>query len=169
MKKFLAIVMVAVMAVMCTACGGLDMSKVKGDWTLSTVNGQSVADYAASLGVDESGVAVNWTVSDKSVTVANSAMSASYDIEVKSNGFEVKEGGAVIMSVTYDDKNASLSYAVEVDGTKYDYVLKKGTASFDAPADDTADDTADEEYSDEEYSDEEYAEEDYSEEEYVEE
>lgn len=136
MKKFLAIVMVAVIAVMCTACG-LDMSKVKGDWTLSAVNGQPVSEYAEANGMDAADIVVNWTVSDKSVTVTSSVMSATYDIEVKSNGFEVKQG-ASLMSVTYDDKNSTLSYAIEAGGVKYDYVLTKGTASVDSATEEAA-------------------------------
>ena len=42
MNKILAIVLVAAVVICCTACGGLDMSKVKGDWTVETASGKTV-------------------------------------------------------------------------------------------------------------------------------
>ena len=36
------------------ACSGSAKDKMKGDWIYETIAGDSVADYAAKLGVDES-------------------------------------------------------------------------------------------------------------------
>ena len=52
MKKILAIVLMAAVVVCCTACGGLDMNKVKGDWTVETAAGKTVEEIAAANGVD---------------------------------------------------------------------------------------------------------------------
>ena len=51
-KKILVIVLMAAVLVCCTACGGLDMSKVKGNWTLETAAGKTVAELAESSGKD---------------------------------------------------------------------------------------------------------------------
>lgn len=171
-----AIMMTFVMILSIAGCG-LDMSKVKGDWTLNTINGQSLEEYAAGYGTTAAACAVNMTVNDKDVVIANTASSQTYSIQVKSNGFEVlnpSDNKTVFMSVTYDASAETLSYSLSDGQTEQKFVFKKGTADLAAgaadyagneeiPADDEA--SSDEEYSGEEYSDEEYSEEEYSEEE----
>lgn len=51
MKKVLAVLLVAAAIFCCTACG-LDMSKVKGDWTLDTAGGKTVEELAEMNGVN---------------------------------------------------------------------------------------------------------------------
>lgn len=140
MKKILAIIMAAVIAVMCTACGGLGISKVKGNWTLSTINGQPYAEYAASMGADASIYAMNWTVNDKSLVSTSVNGTSTIDINVKSNGFEMTVAGTVF-GVIYDEKADTFSYSAKVGDVQYDYVLVRGTSevgSITAPAEDNA-------------------------------
>lgn len=171
-----AIMMTFVMILSIAGCG-LDMSKVKGDWTLDTINGQSLDDYAAGYGTTAAACAVNMTVSDREVVIANTNSSQTYSIQVKSNGFEVlnpSDNKTVFMSVTYDASAETLSYSLTDGQTEQKFVFKKGTVDLaaavadEAPVDeapvDEAEAPADEEYTDEEYSDEEYSDEEYIEE-----
>ena len=70
MNKILAIVLVAAVVICCTACGGLDMSKVKGDWTLETADGKTVAELAESTGKDPASITMNATVTDDSLRLS---------------------------------------------------------------------------------------------------
>ena len=45
MKKVLSVILVVAVAFCLTACG-LDMSKVKDEWTLNTANGKTVEQIA---------------------------------------------------------------------------------------------------------------------------
>lgn len=130
--RILAIVMTFALIISCAACGGVDMSKMKGDWTVSTINGQSVADYAANLGLDEYQCAINFTIDDKNVTCTNAASSVSGAYTVGSDGIKVTlseiEFGIVL------NADGTLSYKMNVEGTEYTYVLVKGTSSLTPPA-----------------------------------
>ena len=88
MKKILAIVLMAAVVVCCTACGGLDMSKVKGDWTLETAAGKTVAELAEGSGKDIASVTMNATVTDDSFTLSSVTGSETFKIQVRANGFE---------------------------------------------------------------------------------
>lgn len=140
MKKIIAIVAAMVMMLCCTACGGLDMSKVKGDWTLSTISGQSIEDYAASYGLDTYLAVVNVTVTDKDYITTSALGTATLPIQVKADGFEVlaEEGGDIFMSVKYDSAKDTLSYSVDLNGEILEYVLVRGTGSLEAPVYETA-------------------------------
>lgn len=154
MKKLGKMAAVLAMAVaMCfTLVGcGLSIDDIKGDWTVDTINGQSLADYAASIGVTEGQVVTNITIKDdKTMTSTNSIASEEFDIELKGDGFEVKQKGQsdVFMSVKYDKDAQTLSYTIKdaTSGTELNYVLKKGSATIEpltaAPAADASDDAA---------------------------
>lgn len=173
--KITSAIMMAFVMILSIAGCGLDMSKVKGEWTLNTINGQSLADYAAGYGTTEAACAVNLTVNDKDVVIANINSSQTYSIQVKSNGFEIlnpSDNKTVFMSVTYDASADTLSYSVSDGQTEQKFVFKKGTADLAAGAAEyagTEEAPAEDDYSGEEYSDEEYSDEEYSDEEYVEE
>ena len=141
MKKFgrlvsvLMLVMVAAFAL--TACGGLDMNKIKGDWTVSTINGMSPAEFAASVGTPEFAGCTNYTITDKTFESSNIALDGttqgtSLPISVKANGFEVLQDGQVFMSVAYDDKADTLSFGADIGGTQLNTVLKRGKTDIDA-------------------------------------
>lgn len=134
MKKIIAIVLMAAVMLCCTACG-LDMSKVKGDWTIDTIGGKTISQLTEENGTLPIQYAMNMTVTDDSATLTNAATSVTYSIQVKSNGFECcNDAKEIIMSVTYDAAKDTLSYKVAgADGNPVDYVLKKGTADLTVP------------------------------------
>ena len=161
------------------------MSKVKGDWTVSTIDGKSPADFAASLGLGEFNVQKNYSVTDskfifKTLNADGSALDNSeMDITVKSNGFEVMNAGSIFMSVTYDKDADTLSYKIADNSGEHTYVLKKGTsdivgmyqaavAAAQGGAAEGSEEGADEGGEDEYYEDD-YNEESYGEDEYYEE
>ena len=142
MKKVLAIVLMAAVVVCCTACGGLDMSKVKGNWTLETAAGKTVEEIAAANGVDIASVTMNATVTDDSFTLSSVTGSETYKIQVRANGFEcLDDSKNVVMGVIYDSAKDTLTFQLkQADGSVMDCVMKKGTADLTvttAPADST--------------------------------
>ena len=157
MKKILAIVLVAAVAVCCTACGGLDMSKVKGDWTMETMAGKTVAELAEGSGQDPASVTMNATVTDDSFTLSSVTGSITYKIQVKANGFEcLDDSKNVVMGVIYDSAKDTLTFQLkQPDGSVMDCVMKKGTADLTVSTGSAEEDGG---YSDEEYTgeDEEY-------------
>lgn len=107
----------------------LGKDKMKGDWIYETIAGDSVADYAAKLGVDESSFASVWTFTDDKVIIKSVAATEEHNVQYKSNGAEVMEVGStdkIQMSVKLE--NDKLSFKLKgTDGKEYDYVMKKGT------------------------------------------
>ena len=151
MKKVLAIVLMAAVVVCCTACG-LDMSKVKGDWTVETAAGKTVEEIAAANGVDIAAVTMNATVTTDSFTISSATGSATYKIKVKGNGFEcVDDFENVFMSVAYDSAKDTLSFKLtQPDGSAVDYVMKRGTADLTVSTGSTAE--ADSDSDEEDYT-----------------
>ena len=140
MKKILAIVLMAAVVVCCTACGGLDMNKVKGDWTMETAAGKTVAELAEGSGQDPASVTMNATVTDDSFTLSSITGSVTYKIQVRANGFEcLDDSKNVVMGVIYDSAKDTLTFQLkQADGSVMDYVMKRGTADLTvttAPAD----------------------------------
>lgn len=115
----------------CTACG-LDMSKVKGEWTLDTAGGKTVEELAEMNGVNPAYLAMNATVTDSSFTLTASTGTISYSIQVKANGFECYDANKnLAMGVTYDSEKDTLNFKMAgVDGDAVDYVMVKGTAEI---------------------------------------
>ena len=144
MKKILAVVLMAAVVVCCTACGGLDMSKVKGNWTLETAAGKTVAELAEGSGKDPASVTMNATVTDDSFTLSSVAGSETYKIQVRANGFEcVDDSKNVVMGVVYDSAKDTLTFQLkQADGNVMDCVMKKGTADLTVSTDSTAEDGA---------------------------
>ncbi len=141
LKIMAAVVLVAAMVFSIASCG-VDMNKIKGDWTVSTVEGKSPLDYAKENGGETMVFALlNYTITETQFTeklldISGEGQSKTYDIAVKSNGFEVMNDGSVDRSVAYDDKADSLSFRTNVntdDGKKVvTVVLKRGSADIDA-------------------------------------
>lgn len=140
MKKILAIVLMAAVVVCCTACGRLDMNKVKGDWTVETAAGKTVEEIAAANGVDIAAVTMNATVTTDSFTLSSATGSVTYKIKVKGNGFEcIDDFDNVFMSVAYDSAKDTISFKLaQPDGTTFDYVMKRGTADLTVSTGSTA-------------------------------
>lgn len=134
LKKVLALMLVAVMAVGLVGCGEISYDDITGDWTTKTVNDMSVDDYATSLGVSPAQVATNMTITDDDKIVATSATaSQNYVYERKADGIEVKEEGKddILFSMAYDTNAKTFSYKLDTgNGQTMTIVLEKGKADL---------------------------------------
>ena len=63
MKKIVSAVLVFVMMLSLAGCG-ISYDDIKGDWTAKTINGMTIDEYAASLGVDPSQATVNVNITE---------------------------------------------------------------------------------------------------------
>ena len=148
-KRIAAFVLTAAIVLCCASCG-LDMNKVKGDWTVETAAGKTVEEIAAANGVDIASVTMNATVTTDSFTLSSATGSVTYKIKVKGNGFEcIDDFENVFMTVAYDSAKDTISFKLaQPDGTTFDYVMKRGTADLTVSTDPTAEDgsVSDEEY-----------------------
>ena len=133
MKKIVSAVLVFVMMLSLVGCG-ISYDDIKGDWTAKTINGKTVDEYAASLGVDPSLVTVNVNITeDDKLTITNANNETKYDYVRRSNGLEVKEEGKdeVYMTMLYDEDKKTLTYKVDLgNGQTEEYVLEKGKADL---------------------------------------
>ena len=131
MKKVLSVILVVAVAFCLTACG-LDMSKVKGEWTLNTANGKTVEQIAEAMGANPANYAMNATVTDKTFTLTSATGSISYNIQVKADGFECLDAsGKAIIGIKYNADNDTISFQLlGADGTTTDYVMVKGTSEI---------------------------------------
>ena len=68
-KLMAAIMLVAAMVFSIASCGGTDISKLNGDWTLSSIDGKSPADKAGELGLPSYALLNNFTLSGSTLTV----------------------------------------------------------------------------------------------------
>ena len=132
MKKVLSVILVVAVAFCLTACG-LDMSKVKGEWTLNTANGKTVEQIAEAMGANPANYAMNATVTDKTFTLTTATDTLSWNIQVKDNtGFECLDAsGKAIIGIKYNADNDTISFQLlGADGTTTDYVMVKGTSEI---------------------------------------
>ena len=125
MKKIIMIVlMTAALMITVSSCGGVKIDDIKGDWTVSTVNGKAVAEYTDSYEY------ANYKVTDKSfvysgINADGSPVTTEYAIKMTDKGFEASSGSTVI-NVVYDAKAATLSF----DNNGKSYTLAKGTSDL---------------------------------------
>jgi uncharacterized lipoprotein YehR (DUF1307 family) len=141
-KKVLALILVAGMAVGLAGCGEISYDDITGDWTTKTIDGKSVAEYADSYGTTVAMAASNFTITaEDKVTIKNASVSGTYDYERKSNGIEVKEEGKedILFSMTYDSETNTLSYKVDAGTGSVTCVLEKGTTDLTEDAEDEGD------------------------------
>ena len=134
--KVMAAIMLVAAVVLSIASCGFDVNKIKGDWIMSTINGKSVADFAAESGYPEAYAQKQYTFTDKQMTVSSIGSSGtvesySGDLTVKSNGVNATVNG-IEFGFLYDDKADTLTYNVTIGSDSYEYVLKKGTYDFAA-------------------------------------
>ena len=134
MKKVLALMLVAVMAVGLVGCGEISYDDITGDWTTKTVNGMSIDDYAASVGVSPAQVTTNMTLTDdEKIVVTSATASQNYVYERKADGIEVKEEGKddILFSMAYDTNAKTFSYKLDIgNGQTMTIVLEKGKADL---------------------------------------
>lgn len=155
MKKFakllaLVMVMALVMSTL-TACGAIDKKKVVGDWSIATLNGKSVEDYAASVGADVNMCKGGLTITENKISVVNAVASTDFDkYDCLADGIQVEANGAVVLALQYDEKADTLTQnQATADGSVLTVVFKRGTVSFEQPvADEEA--AGEEEYYEEE-------------------
>ena len=142
MKKIVSAVLVFVMMLSLAGCG-ISYDDIKGDWTAKTINGMTIDEYAASLGVDpsqitvtgnlvEGGSTVNITEDDK-MTMVTANGETKFDYERRSDGIEVKMEGKdeIYMSMAYDKDKKTLTYKLDLgNGQTMEVVLEKGKADM---------------------------------------
>ena len=93
MKKIVSAVLVFVMMLSLAGCG-ISYDDIKGDWTAKTINGMTIDEYAASLGVDPSQATVNVNITeDDKMTMVTANGETKFDYERRSDGIEVKMEG----------------------------------------------------------------------------
>ncbi len=128
-KRLAVVFMICAMAFAMTACGEIDMNKIKGDWTIQTINGKTPEEVAAENGVDVYLVNKNYTLTDKTFTIKEASGQVECPIEVCSNGFNFTLAGSK-GGCEYDEKAGTLKYGINSDV----WILKKGTSDITAPA-----------------------------------
>lgn len=104
MKKIVSAVLVFVMMLSLAGCG-ISYDDIKGDWTAKKINGMTIDEYAASLGVDPSQATVNVNITeDDKMTMVTANGETKFDYERRSDGIEVKMEGKdeIYMSMAYD-------------------------------------------------------------------
>ena len=131
MKKVLSVILVVAVAFCLTACG-LDMSKVKGEWTLNTAGGKTVEQLAEAGGLNPAYLAMNATVTDKTFTLTSATGSISYNIQVKADGFECLDAsGKAIIGIKYNADNDTISFKLLAsDGNPVEHVMVRGTSEI---------------------------------------
>lgn len=138
MKKIVSVVLVFVMMLSLAGCG-ISYDDIKGDWTAKTINGMTIDEYAASLGVDPSQATVNVNITeDDTLTITSTNGSQKFDYERRSNGIELKEEGKdeIYMSMTYDKDKKTLTYKMDLgNGQTMEVVLEKGKADITSAQD----------------------------------
>ncbi|MEE3467639.1 MAG: hypothetical protein VZQ83_04295 [Eubacterium sp.] len=149
LKKVGLALAIGVLSCVClVGCGAISMDDIKGDWTTDTMDGQALADYAAANGIADAGMLVsNWTIKDdKTLISENVTGTLEFDMELKSNGFELKQKGQsdIYCSVLFDKDAGTLSFDTkDANGGTVKCVMKKGKGELSAgqPAgDETSDD-----------------------------
>lgn len=138
-KKLAALVLVGIMMFSLTACG-VDMNKVKGDWTVSTIGGKDLATVAAEKGIPEQLLYINYTISDKEIVLngfnndlSGNLTTDTYTLKKRSNGVEGYKGDTVMCSLIYDEKADTLTMKIGTDeATAVSYVFVKGSKDLQA-------------------------------------
>ncbi len=140
LKKMALALAIGVLSCVClVGCGAISMDDIKGDWTTDTMDGQSLEDYAAANGIASPGTLVsNWTIKDdKTLVSENVTGTLEFDMELKSNGFELKQKGQkdIYCSVLFDKDAGTLSFdTTDASGKKIKLVMKKGKGDIEAAA-----------------------------------
>jgi len=136
-KKLIAVVLMGVMMFSLTACG-VDMDKVKGDWTLSTVGGKSLEETAAAMGQQSLFLSENVNITDKNITTDfiqadGTHYGDTFDLKQRANGVEGYKGDTLAMSLAFDEKANTLTMKVGADeASAVAYVFVKGKKDLDA-------------------------------------
>lgn len=139
MRKIISILMVAVFVLAMTGCGEISYDKITGAWTVATIDGKTVEEYAMENGYDPNQTGANWTIKeDDTMSQQTAAVSQNFLYERKSNGMELYANNdvnkkTIIMSMVYDEEADTLTYQMDLgSGTPTTIVMKKGTTQLTA-------------------------------------
>lgn len=137
MKKAMVLATAAVMMFSMAGCGEISYDDITGDWTVKTIDGKAIEEYAAAAGVDKAQVTSNMTITDDDKLVtANATDTGNYVYERMSDGLVVKEEGSdkVLFTLQYDADAKTLSYQLDLGtGTQVPVVMEKGKADLTVP------------------------------------
>ena len=116
-----------------TSCGSAT-DKIRGEWTIKSINGKSPADFAADNNVYELGTAKNFLFTDKDVTVTavdetGSINKQTYKIVSTDNGLEIDASGYTV-SFEFAEADEQLRYSVKQNDIQYQYILKRGSTDL---------------------------------------
>ncbi len=133
------VVSVVMMGLVFAACSV--EKDVLGDWTVSTINGKTCEEYAASLGVPANMVALNLKIEKDKATMTGVKGSQEFKVAFKSNGVELTKDGNPAGSLLFDKSAQTLKMQDNSTGSIIEYVFKKGTTDLTVaeqaqPADD---------------------------------
>ena len=137
-KVVSALLLVVVMMLSLTGCG-IDMDKIKGQWTCSTIGGKDLDTLAAEKGINKAYLVTNYTITDKDITSdtlnpdgSGAHLSGTYTIKQRSNGIEGYQGDKVALSLIYDEKADTLTMKIGTDeASAVAYVFVKGNTNID--------------------------------------
>ena len=137
-KVMAAIMLVAAMVFSIASCGGMDISKLNGDWTLSSIDGKSPADKAVELGYPSYALLNNFTLSGSTLTRStydpnsgNVVDATQFTVEAAGNGFTATDSNGGKVSFIYDSAADTLSYsATGASGAAETYILKRGATDI---------------------------------------
>ncbi len=129
-KLALVLACVCVMSMLLAGCG-VSVSKVKGDWIVSTINDKPVDQFAQEKGYATCQVMKTVNITDDKLTVSSlaadgSVQSVSGKPESRRDGVEANIDGTA-WGFRYDSKADTLEFTVAAADGNYKYVLKKGT------------------------------------------
>ncbi len=132
-KVMAALMLVAAMVFSIAACGKTDLSKLNGEWTISTIDGKSPADKATEMGIPPYGLLTNFTLSGNNLTTSTYnptagevAVSNQFTVEATSNGFTATDSNGGKTSFIYDSAANTLSYTA----SNETYILTKGATDI---------------------------------------
>ena len=126
MKKVLSLTMAAVLVLALAACGasGLDMESLGATkWGIESIDGTPYEEFCEQFGLDPETSNSIWEIHEDHVTINGGGSVGDFQIDVKSNGFEVLEGDTIYMSVAYDEGADTLSYKLSNGERTFNYVL----------------------------------------------
>ena len=132
-KLALVLACVCVMSMLLAGCG-VSVSKVKGDWIVSTINDKPVDQFAAENGLATVQVMKTVNITDDKLTVSSlaadgSVASISGKPESRKDGVEANIDGTA-WGFRYDSSADTLEFTIAAADGNYKYVLKKGTYDF---------------------------------------
>ena len=106
-----------------------------GDWTIYTCDGKTASELSRMYGIDEYRFMANYSVNPIMMTEYTiqdgTIKDTSYFIELTSYGFDLKNDGEFVNSITYNREADTLSFKYFYDdGTYSEYVLVRGNVDL---------------------------------------